>query len=650
MPGSSCGGRAVVGSPVARANPRVDRLGCLEDLPSVAGEVDLRPQVPVRVADQVRVLGRAFAGSEADRDSGRQAHGAGHHRHGGGELLAEAGPVRLRVEEEVVDDVLANGRLGGLGGIGEAWILLQVVGERLRTLEGCRRARRHLGGKLRDAVRHPRRVEVQRGHLARVFGWRRAELRLGGRRDSDLQLIRLAGAQRVGVLDSAEQWVAVRLDHNARRVNDERRASGEEVAADRLAHLDLDEGDLNRRGDDGTLGGRLGEEVVTRGDCPVSQRPGRIPSPPGVDVVRHRPQVKGPRGSDDHRLVVDAHPLALDDEGGPERIAADPRLGVGEAAEHALELIAHAGPRSVETAPCFGQGCRDGNGGQDPGQGHARAGEEHAGAHDRRWHLQVLVHATALPSVLAVDQRGAQPEQQGGDNEEEEPPEVVGVDRRHVDDDRGAQQQDGVEDAVMAVDRVRGRKGGREHEDAEADGIRSHLRRIADAHDDHEPIEEVRPQGQQATALLELGEVFPADGPQNERRTGDGAEGKGDDNAKPQHAEESPQQHRPDGERRQEFHLLDQSRGLHRPRHGQGHDHEQAEAEPAGARVEEALAQVRHWRASGRGRRWRRRCRRRGAPGGARCRTRPVHGGPPPARRASDRRDRRRCTRHGRGG
>ena len=176
-----------------------------------------------------------------------------------------------------------------------------------------------------------------------------------------------------------------------------------------------------------------------------------------------------------------------------EGVAADPRLRVGEAAEDALELVAHAGPTPSIDAPRSVRGAATAT----DVRSQARATLAPAKITPDRMiavrHLEGLVHAPTLPSVLAIDERGAQPEQQGRDDEEQELAEEVGVDRRHVDDDRRAQQQDRVEDPVVAVDRVGGREGGREHEDAEADGIRRHLRRVAGAeHDDSHSMSSVR--------------------------------------------------------------------------------------------------------------------------------------------------------------
>ena len=97
---------------------------------------------------------------------------------------------------------------------------------------------------------------------------------------------------------------------------------------------------------------------------------------PGVDVVGHRPQVERPRGSEDEHLIVDAHPFALDDERAAEAVAADPRLGIREAAEDAVELVLHAGPDAVHRAPRLGQrrGHRDRR--QQPGQADGRSGRE----------------------------------------------------------------------------------------------------------------------------------------------------------------------------------------------------------------------------------------------------------------------------------
>ena len=94
-----------------RARDRADRLGRLEDLPAITGEVDLRPGVRVRLADEERVGVRIgigpFAGRESDRDARRQADRSRHHHHRAGVVLAESGPIAHRVEQEEVDEVLA---------------------------------------------------------------------------------------------------------------------------------------------------------------------------------------------------------------------------------------------------------------------------------------------------------------------------------------------------------------------------------------------------------------------------------------------------------------------------------------------------------------------------------------------------------------
>ena len=128
--------------------------------------------------------------------------------------------------------------------------------------------------------------------------------------------------------------------------------------------------------------------------------------------------------------------------------------GLVSVAEDALELVAHAGPDAVEAAPGAGQRRRHRHGGQDPGEHDAGAGEDDARPHDGGRHLEVLVHAPPLPAVLAVDERGPQPEEQRGDDEEQQVAEQVGEGGRQVDDHRRAEQQDRVEHPVVAVDGV----------------------------------------------------------------------------------------------------------------------------------------------------------------------------------------------------
>ena len=213
-----------------------------------------------------------------------------------------------------------------------------------------------------------------------------------------------------------------------------------------------------------------------------------------------RAQVERPRGGEDEHLVVDADPLALDDEGAAEAVPADPGLRIREVAEDAVELVLDSGPDAVHRAPRIGQRRGDRDGREQPGQGDRRTGREDPRPHDRRRHLEGLVDPAALPAVLAVDESGAQPEQHRGDDEEQELVEEVGEGGRQVHDQRRAEQDDGIEHTVMAVDRERGGEGGREHQHAEADRVRRQLRRVAGAEHDDQPVDELGAQREQPAA------------------------------------------------------------------------------------------------------------------------------------------------------
>ena len=217
-----------------------------------------------------------------------------------------------------------------------------------------------------------------------------------------------------------------------------------------------------------------------------------------------------------------------DREAGAEAVAGDARLRVREAAEGALELVAHRGPHAVEAAPRVRQRRGDRDAGQDPGQDHAGPGEDDARAHDRGRHLEVLVHPPPLPAVLAVDERGAQPEEQRGDHEQEQVAEQVGEGGRQVDDQRGAEERDCVDHAVVAIDGVRGHERGRPHQRAEADGVRRQLHRIAGPEHRDRPAHDVVAQRLEAADLVERGVVLAADGPQDHGRAEHGAQRQGD--------------------------------------------------------------------------------------------------------------------------
>ncbi len=382
-------------------------------------------------------------------------------------------------------------------------------------------------------------------------------------------------------------------------------------------HADRDRLDLVRLAR--ALGRRAGEERIAGRDLP-RRALAALPATAVVHVVGRGPQVERAGRGNRERLLIVADPLALDGEAGPEGAAGDPRLRVGERPEDALELIAHARPDPVEAAPGIGQRRRHRHAGQDPGEHDAGSREDDSRPHDGGRHLEVLVHAPPLPAVLPVDQRCPQPEEQCRDDEEQQVAEQVGEGRRQVDDHRRAEQQDRVDHAVVTIDGIARHEGRRPREHAEADGVRRQLRRVPRAQDGDRPTDQVVAQRADARDLAERGMVFPADGPEHDASADDRAQWQGEHHPQRQDAEQRAGDDRPEGDRRQELELVEPMGALHRPREREGHDHEQAEAEPAGARVEDAFAEIRHGIAPCR--RSPRRCRRRGGPADARCRTR----------------------------
>ena len=90
------------GVPAGAPEARIDRLRRLEDLPAIAGEVDLRPRVGVRLADEEGVVVLPLARREAGGEACRQAERSGHHHHRDGEVLAVAAAAELGIEEEEV--------------------------------------------------------------------------------------------------------------------------------------------------------------------------------------------------------------------------------------------------------------------------------------------------------------------------------------------------------------------------------------------------------------------------------------------------------------------------------------------------------------------------------------------------------------------
>src|SRR5205814_8068525 len=102
--------------PTRRARNPGDRLGRLEGLPAIRGEVDLGPNVRVRLAVLIDVLGEERSGGEAGRHAGRKPQRSGHDGHGAGVVLAEAA-LALGIEEEVVHHVTVSWRTVDAGGV-----------------------------------------------------------------------------------------------------------------------------------------------------------------------------------------------------------------------------------------------------------------------------------------------------------------------------------------------------------------------------------------------------------------------------------------------------------------------------------------------------------------------------------------------------